>query len=635
MIIATAGHVDHGKTLLVRTLTGVDTDRLPEEKARGLSIELGYAFHDLGDGETTGFIDVPGHERFVRTMVAGVTGTDLVLFVVAADDGPMPQTAEHLAILDLLGVARGIVVLSKCDRVEQARVDEVSAAIRAMLAGTTLANCPILPVSAVTGDGIDALRAALLREKARVQPRPASGNFRLAVDRSFVLKGAGRVVTGTVFSGRVAIGDSVRVAPTGGELRVRGIYTQNAAATAAASGVRCALNVAGEGLRDGDIARGDWVVGEAAHFGSQRIDARLRLLASEAGPLRGRTPVHVHIGAAETTGRVVPLDGQDLAPGATALVQLQLDHPLHAVHGDRVVLRDQSARRTVGGGIVLNPLPEARRCGREERLRQARALTADDPAVALRALLAGAGDGVDYTRFAAAWNLTPAEREALAEGVAMVRYGPPSATHAVDARHWVALGDALLSALARLHAAEPERLGLTRAELRAESEVSIGLALFDAALEDLLGRRAIVTEAGLYRLPGHQPVRNPADERMWQRLRPLVDVDDRRVPVVTDLVSALGTTPPLLEAFLLKFAKQGLLVRVSPKRYFMPAMIDRQAALVRALAAELPSGRFTAADFRDRSGLGRNAVIEILEYFDRVGLTRREGDARAVLAPKR
>ena len=635
MIVATAGHVDHGKTLLVRTLTGVDTDRLPEEKARGLSIELGYAFHDLGDGETTGFIDVPGHERFVRTMVAGVTGTDLVLFVVAADDGPMPQTAEHLAILDLLGVARGLVVLSKCDRVEQARVDEVGAAIRAMLAGTTLADCPILPVSAVTGQGMAELRAALLAEKARVRPRPATGNFRLAVDRSFVLKGTGRVVTGTVFSGRVVVGDSVWVAPTGGELRVRGLYTQNAAAGEAASGVRCALNVTGEGLRDGEIARGDWVVGESAHFGSRRLDVRLRLLASEAAPLRGRAPVHVHIGAAETTGRVVPLDAQELAPGATGLVQLQLDHPLHAVHGDRVILRDQSARRTLGGGTVINPLPEERRQRREERLRQARALVADDPAEALRALLEAAGDGVDFTRFAAARNLTPAEREALAEKVEMVRYGPASAVSAVAARRWASLADALLAELARLHAVEPERLGLTRAELRAECEMPVALALFDAALEDLLARRAIVVEAGLYRLPDHQPVRNPADERMWQRLRPLLDVDDRRVPVVSDLVTALGTTPPLLEAFLLKFVKQGLLVRVSAKRYFMPAMIERQAALARTLAGAQPSGRFTAADFRDRSGLGRNAVIEILEYFDRIGLTRREGDARAVLAPKR
>lgn len=631
MIVATAGHVDHGKTQLVRALTGVDTDRLPEEKARGLSIELGYAFHDLGDGETVGFIDVPGHERFVRTMVAGVTGTDCVLFVVAADDGPMPQTAEHLAILDLLGVSRGLVVLTKCDRVEPARVGEVAAAIRGLLAGTTLADCPILPVSALTGEGMPALRAALLAETARVEPRPVDGNFRLAVDRSFVLKGAGRVVTGTVFSGQVAVGDAVWLAPDGTELRVRGIHAQNAAAETAGAGRRCALNLVGDGLRERVIARGDWIVARAAHFASRRLDVLLRVLPGETAPLRSRAPVHVHVGAAETTGRVVPLDGLPLPPGAEAFVQLQLDAPLHAVYGDRVILRDASARRTLGGGPVVNPLPEERRHARGERLRLAEAHRAAAPDTALAALLALGGDGVDLERFAAGRNLAPAAREALRTRPDLVCHGPPEAPLAVAAPRWQAGERALLEALARCHAAEPERRGVGRAELRAAAALDCGPALFDALLEALLGRRAVVREDGHYHLPGHVPVRNPADERMWQRLRPLVDVADQRVPVVSDLVAALGVTPPLLDAFLLKFVKQGLLVRVSARRHFTPAMIGRQAAIVRELGATRPGGRFTAADFRDRSGIGRNAVIELLEYFDRIGLTRREGDTRVVI----
>ena len=631
MIVATAGHVDHGKTLLVKALTGVDTDRLPEEKARGLSIELGYAFHDLGDGEQTGFIDVPGHERFVRTMVAGVCGTDIVLFVVAADDGPMPQTAEHLAILDLLGVERGLIVLSKCDRVEPARVDEVTALIRAMTAGTTLASCAIVPVSAHTGAGIEALRAALLALKQCIPPRTHPGNFRLAVDRSFVLKGAGRVVTGTVFSGRTAVGDTLCVAPGGGELRVRGIHAQNQPAAAAASGLRCALNLTGAAVRDSDIGRGDWIVGASAAFGTQRIDARVRVLASEAGPLRSRVPVHVHIGAADTTGRVLPLTGTGVAPGDYALVQLQLDHPLHAVYGDRVILRDQSARRTVGGGVVVNPLPEERRTSREERLRVATAMAHAAHAQALGALLADSLDGVELSRFAQARNLAPAEAAALFGQLPMATWGTPPALHAVTPARWQALLDAVTTALSQLHAAEPARAGLGRAEIRAALAVPMRPPLFNAVLEAAQAATLLVLDNGLYRLPGHRAVRDPADERLWQRVQPLLDVPDTRVPVFSDLLTALKMTAPLLEGVLLKFVKQGALVRVSPKRYFLPAMIARQAACVRELAANSPDGRFTAADFRDRSGLGRNAVIEILEHFDATGLTRREGDSRVLL----
>lgn len=631
MIVATAGHVDHGKTLLVKALTGVDTDRLPEEKARGLSIELGYAFHDLGDGAQTGFIDVPGHERFVRTMVAGVCGTDVVLFVVAADDGPMPQTAEHLAILDLLGVERGLIVISKCDRVEPARTTEVTALMRAMVAGTTLESCDILPVSAHTGLGIEALRAALLALKQRLPPRTHAGNFRLAVDRSFVLKGAGRVVTGTVFSGRTAVGDALCVAPGGGDLRVRGIHAQNQPAAEAVSGLRCALNLTGAAVRDGDIGRGQWIVGANAAFAAQRIEAQIRVLASEATALRSRAPVHVHIGAADTTGRVLPLAGTGVAPGEYALVQLQLDHPLHAVYGDRVILRDQSARRTVGGGVVVNPLPEERRTVREERLRVATAMARRSDADALEALLTDGAHGVDLARFAQARNLAPAEATSLFVDVPMATWGTPPVLHAVSPARWQALLDAVTAALTQLHAAEPAREGLGRAEIRAALTEPMRPPLFNAVLDAAQAAQRLMLDNGLYRLPGHRAERDPADERMWQRVQPLLDVPDSRVPVFSDLLTALKMTAPLLEGFLLKFVKQGALVRVSPKRYFLPAMIARQAACVRELAANAPDGRFTAADFRDRSGLGRNAVIEILEHFDATGLTRREGDSRVVL----
>ncbi|HMM77286.1 MAG TPA: selenocysteine-specific translation elongation factor [Gammaproteobacteria bacterium] len=635
MIVATAGHVDHGKTTLVAALTGVDTDRLPEEKARGMSIELGYAFHDLGDGAPTGFIDVPGHERFVRTMVAGVAGTDVVLFVVAADDGPMPQTAEHLAILDLLGIAHGIVALSKCDRADAARCAEVTAAIRGLLAGTTLADCPILPVSAQTGQGIEALRAALLAMKRALPPRASGGNFRLAVDRSFVLKGVGRVVTGTVFAGSTRVGDTLHAEPGGSELRVRAIHTQNEIAEHARSGLRCALKLGAVGRSEAEIARGDWIVAPGAAFATQRLDAELRLLPGETTALRSRTAVHLHLGAAHALARVLPLDRTAIAPGEQALVQLQLDAPLHAVRGDRYVLRDPSAQRTIGGGSVIHPLPEETRRRRADRLRSVEALRSPRLEDALAALLRASPEGVDLARCAQAWNLTAEEANALFERVPMTRYGTAPALMALDPARWQALLEATTGALAQLHRDLPEREGHGRAELRAALTRGLGatlpLPLFRAVLEAAIAQGLVLRVDGLHRLPAHVARRDPADERMWLRLRPLFEVPDDEIPVVSHLVAALKTTAPVLEAYLAKFARQGLLVRVSDKRYFLPATIDRLAQLAVELAAERPDGRFGPAEFRDRSGIGRNAVIDVLEHFDRMGLTRREGNQRRVL----
>jgi selenocysteine-specific elongation factor len=633
VIVATAGHVDHGKTLLVRTLTGVDTDRLPEEKARGLTIDLGFAYHDLGDGAVTGFVDVPGHERFVRTMVAGVSGIDAVLFVIAADDGPRPQTAEHLAILDLLGVRRGLVALTKIDRVSPARVDEVSAAIRALLAPTALAGCDIVPVSAVAGRGIEALRAGLRALAATVPARAPEGNFRLAVDRSFLLKGAGRVVTGTVFSGAIATGDMVWHVPGGGELRVRGIHAQNREAARAQAGERCALNLAGAGLRDGDIRRGDWMLAAAARFTSRRLAAEIRVLPGEASALANRTPVHVHVGAADVTGRVVTLDGQPIAPGASGAAHLVLDRELHAVRGDRVVLRDQSARRTVGGGVILDPLPEVRGRTRAERHACLAAMRHADVADALRAALEALPHGLPLGPFAQAWNLTPAALDALAARVPIASWGEPP--RALPAARWEALGDAIETALAGWHAELPERPGASEAELAARMVPRLDPGLLAAVAAERVRAGRLARTGGMLHLPGHTPRRSAADEALWKRVEALLKRAGTKTPVVHDMLAPLGLELAVLDAFLTRASQQGRVVRVGPRRVFLPETMAHFEALVRELAASRPDGLFTAADFRDRAGIGRNAVIDILEHCDRVGLTRRRGEGRVLVASRR
>src|SRR5450755_2471287 len=374
MIIGTAGHIDHGKTTLVRALTGVDTDRLPEEKARGISIELGYAYTPIEQGNLLCFVDVPGHERFVHTMLAGATGIDLALLVVAADDGVMPQTREHLNILMLLGVGEGAIALTKIDAVSESRVGEVEREVRNLVASTQLAGAPIFPVSGRTSAGVETLRQ-FLEERAR-QHRASmdEGYFRLAVDRSFTLHGIGTVVTGTVHSGEVRVGADVVVAPEGRAARVRCIHAQDRDAELGTVGQRCALNLAG--IARDQVRRGDWIVAPAVALTTDRFDARLTLLADGRKSLRSGATVHVHLGAAHVPGRAALLDAtlsaeadrDELLPGKSRLVQFVLQTPIAAWHGDRFIVRDASATRTLGGGQVLDPFAPARYRRSPERL---------------------------------------------------------------------------------------------------------------------------------------------------------------------------------------------------------------------------------------------------------------------------
>ncbi len=368
MIVATAGHVDHGKTALVRALTGVDTDRLPEEKKRGLTIDLGFAYHSLDPDHVLGFVDVPGHERFVRNMLAGVGAVDLALVVVAADDGVMPQTREHTAILDLLGVDVCIAVVSKADKVGAARAAEVGAEIDTLLSTTGMRGAEVHQVSALSGTGMDALAAALRERALRHAARAANGRFRLCIDRAFTLKGAGLVVTGTVHAGTAGAGERLVVTPGGQEARIRGIHAQDRPAECARTGERCALNLAGRDLGPETIGRGDWVVDRTLHAPSDRIDVRLRVLSAETRALRHWTPVHVHLAASHSTARIAVLGAGSIVPGDSGRVQIVLDRPLHALAGDRIVIRDQSATRTMGGGTVIDPFSPRRGRARPARL---------------------------------------------------------------------------------------------------------------------------------------------------------------------------------------------------------------------------------------------------------------------------
>ncbi|MHB1143787.1 MAG: selenocysteine-specific translation elongation factor [Thiobacillus sp.] len=618
MIVGTAGHIDHGKTTLVHALTGVDTDRLAAEKLRGISIELGYAYQPLADGGVLGFVDVPGHERFIHTMLAGAAGIDFALLVVAADDGVMPQTREHLAILDRLGIERGAVALTKIDRVDAARVDEVGHDLQRLLAETALAGMPVFAVSATDGQGIDVLRYHLHEAAQSIPQAQSEGGFRLAVDRSFTLKGAGTIVTGTVFAGRVEVGDDLVVTPSGKPVRLRSLHAMNRPAQRGQAGQRCALNLAGVGKDE--IARGDWIVAPRLHAPTARFDVRLTLSPQAPAALMHWAPVHLHLGAAHVMARVALLEGDSLAPGASALAQLVADRPLGALHGDRFILRDADARHTLGGGRVLDPDAPARRRKTPLRLAELAALDIPDTAQRLRHLLDLRG--LELDRLAVHWNSTDLATH-LPTDSTRVRAGQE--IWAFSAAHWASLQDTLRTGISDFHERFPDELGPDAARARRMYLPSLPAAAFATLVDQLIDAGTVQRSGPWLHLPTHSVALTREEEALYQRIRPWLAESAFDPPWVRDLARMSGKDEASMRRLLQKLARQGTLYQIVRDLFYLPEAVARLAALVQEL--EHATGEARAAEFRDRSGLSRKRAIQVLEFFDRVGYTRRVREA--------
>jgi selenocysteine-specific elongation factor len=632
LIIGTAGHIDHGKTSLVKALTGVDADRLKEEKARGITIDLGFAYKPLPDGGMLGFVDVPGHEKLVRNMLAGATGIDHVMLVVAADDGPMPQTREHLAIVDLLGLDRGVVVLTKRDLVPDARLAQVGAEVRALLAPTTLAGAEIIAVSNATGEGIDVLERHLLAARAPQRQAPARGHFRLAVDRCFTLAGIGTVVTGTAASGRVAVGDRVVVSPRGLAVRVRGLHAQNREATLGHAGQRLALNLAAPGLEKSDIGRGDWIVGEAAHAPTRRIDARVRLLPGEAKALAHWTPVHLHLGACDVGARVALLEGQALAPGDSARVQLELDREIGALRGDRFILRDQSASRTLGGGVVLDPFAPPSRRRRAQRLAALAALEKPAPAEALAALLEQEPPaGLDLDRFLSAWNLLPDERQAVAAAVPHRAVGEGAAARVFGVPQLERYASAVTATLAAHHRRHPESPGLTPEQLHRQLPARPAAAVYPLLLRELVVAGTVQRAGPYLRQAGHEVALLPNEQKTWERLRPWLDEGGIHPPRVSDMLERDRTLHrEQLLHLLRKLARMGRVHAVGAEYFIQPRHVLALAEAAHRLAQADPHRRLNVKELREATGISRHLSLPLVEFFDQVGYTRRDPEGRKI-----
>ena len=618
-VIGTAGHIDHGKTALVKALTGVDTDRWEEEKRRGITIDLGFAPLPLGDDVQASVVDVPGHEGFVRNMLAGATGIDVALLVIAADEGIMPQTEEHLAIVELLGVRRGIPVITKRDLVDREWLELVQSEVAARLAGSRVRWEPAVPVSALTGEGLDELRGALGRVAADLAERPADDLFRLPIDRVFAVAGAGTVVTGSTWSGSVAVGDSVRLLPLEREVRVRSIEVHGESAARAVPGRRTALALVG--VDRSELARGAVVVTGPGWRAASMLDAAVELLPGASKPLASRTRVRVHLGTAEILARVVQT--RSIGPGETGSARLVLDTPLVARGGDRFVLRSFSPVTTIGGGVVLDPFPPQR-----TRPRRRRIAADQTPAQRLDALVAEAGlAGVATETLAVRLGVAPRRVPTV---ITNVGDGLLALGETLVSRPAVAAEAArLLDVLRRHHREHPLDPGMSLQALRATVGAANSpppAAVVDAVLaQGARGRKFEIVES-VARLAGWRPAFDARASGARDQVARRVAEAKWQVPTVAELERELPDAP--VRAVLAHLAREGVVEQMDQERYAAVAALAEFRAVLEATLTEL--GSATPAELRDRLGLTRKYLIPLLEWADRRGVTRRTGDARVL-----
>ncbi len=622
MIVTLAGHVDHGKSALVHALTGTKTDRLAEEKRRGLTLDLGFAYTNSGE-QRLGFVDVPGHHRFIHNMVAGVANQQFALLVVAADDGVMPQTREHLDILRTLALTRGCIALTKTDLVDENRLLDVEAELEALTENTFLEAAPVFPCSAINPDTLDNLRKHL--HAAAEQNNQANSEtiepFRLAVDRSFTLSGAGCVVTGTVHGGEVNVGDNLAIGIEAMPVRVRGLRIQNEEAQKARRGDRAAINIAG--IDHQAVDRGDWLLDPGAHNPSQNVVIDLRLLNGATVKNWGR--VHVHAATSHRVGRVALLGSSKEQTAESVLAELVLDEPLQAKHGDRIVLRDYARQATLGGGAVVFAGAEPPRRRHPDHLAKLKCYQNNDAQQALTALLKlGPVALADWRR---TYLLTQASASALIAGANAQTLDTQQELSVLRENYANCLSQVLEAVSENAKSSAAEAQGLTLKEL--STALNQPTSLVRATATELTQKLKLQNLRGRYRLPNTGNELSESLQALLDKCAPLIDAP--HPASVGDLSKSLNLQLGTLTKALNQISKARALVRIGDKRYALPKQVQGWAEIAETLSATAP---FRVKEFRDRCGLGRNMSIDVLEFMDSKGYTRRNGDTRVVVGDR-
>ena len=642
MIVATAGHVDHGKTSLVRQLTGVNTDRLEEEQRRGMTIALGFAYRKTAAGPVIGFIDVPGHRRFINTMISGIRGVDLGMLVVDAHEGVMPQTLEHVRVMDLLGVRETLAVITKTDRAASERVRALSETLRGLLPAA-----PLFAVSSLTGRGIAALLAELDARAVVNRARSVRGHFRLSVDRAFVLKVTGLISTGTSIGGRVAVGDSLRrytakSGSGGGKVRVRSTHAQDEAAPTGQAGQRCALNLVGDVDRT-EIQRGDMLADARCVAPSLRFDACLRLLDDLPFPLKHLQPVKLYLGARRLSARVYFLDAETPPPGdgrtvaaRERLVQFILKEPLQVCWGDRFLIQDDSESVILGGGAVLSPHAPQWHKRQALRLVRLQVLNREEPAEILRQCVQSGGQPVDLHEFKACLNLQAAEVDgllALSDLAERMRVRQEAGDWLLNRDDWAAWRERLYRQVAAWHERCPMDAGMPKAALLSTfgsaGEVPVPASFRAAALETLVQEKRLLLAGGRVRCADHRPATSPLIQAAWESLQAFLAQGGFRIPLLSEIERELQLGQKVQSVVIATALKAGNLRQISPKRVALPEVLQRLAGEISRLAVQ--QGGFTVIEAKTHLDLGRDLTIEILEYFDCIKFTQRQGNSRRVM----
>lgn len=631
-IIGTAGHIDHGKTSLIKALTGLDTDRLKEEKERGISIDLGFAYLDLPDGTQAGIVDVPGHERFIRNMLAGAHGIDLVLFTVAADDGVMPQTEEHLDIIHLLGVKLAIFLITKADLVAASRIREVEEEIRILTVGTSLENSPIVPFSAMTGQGLTELRAQISQTLQGCKKPAPNGYFRLPVDRAFVLQGHGLVVTGTALSGEIRAGDHVRCLPGDQSFRVRSLQVHNRPVEAAGWGQRIALNLSGQ--EKTPVARGHVICHEKLSLTSNRFDALLEVRPAATKGIKNHQRVRIHLGTAERLAKLILLGSKEKAePKESAYCQIILTDPVLVLRGDHFIVRDETARRTLGGGTVVHPWARKHRKGEpglEDRLRS---LISQDLASLTEGFLNECEDlapSIDLIH--QFLNLKEEQARDQIDGMKTIRsFSAEGEKIYTTEKRWQSLKEKILKALRDFHASHPLAPGMDMEELRVKLPYTIPARLFRIFVDVLTTEKNAVRDGNFLRLAEHRIHLRDDEKILTEKIKKLLGENPLAPPDLKQIEKDAGAARAKLNEVIRVMEREGSIVRVATDLYFLSDCVDKVRGVLYKYFSE--KSEITAATFRDLLGSSRKFTIALLEHFDREGITVRIGDARRLKSP--
>lgn len=626
LILGTAGHVDHGKTALIKALTDIDTDRLKEEKARGITIELGFAPLILPNGQKIGIVDVPGHEKFVKNMVAGAGGIDLVVMVIAADEGIMPQTREHLDICTLLGISRGLVALTKTDMVDKDWLALVQEDIRDFMKGTFLENSPIIPLSSVTGEGIEDFLAALDKIISTLADRTDSGFFRLPVDRVFTMKGFGTVVTGTLASGKINVGDTVEIMPSGTKAKIRGIQIHNEASTTAKAGQRTAINL--QGIEKATIERGHVLTGVATFEPSSRLDVHMKYLAGAGKKLKNRTLVRFHAGTSETISRIILLNREDIEPGEEIYAQIIPRTPVVAMSGDRFVIRSYSPVTTIGGGEIIDPLSKKR--GKNLMPEEEARLYTGTGEEKTDIILERAGiNGISSRTLSIRTGILPDEQEKILKNMLSKKKAllpDRDEQRIVSSRLYKNFQDKVLSEIEEYHKKYPLKEGLSREELRTTLGGHIDPKLFNKALRDLEESGRIAAHKENVRIAGHSVNLKDEEMRLSEKIEAIYRDSALTPPLTKEILEKFPKNRDVVTGILGVMINTGVLVKINEDLYFYKEALDRLREDYRALL--IRDGKASPTSFKDLTGLSRKFIIPLMEFFDKTKLTIRVEDYR-------